>query len=80
MLPARIIADLNIGGCELMFDNFDIDVKQWGTILGKGSHPSFVKDTNWFHQLYIMKTLYIDVKIVQPYKSSANAATESHPK
>ena len=38
MLPARIIADLNIGGCELMFDNFDIDVKQCGTILGKGSH------------------------------------------
>ena len=28
MLPARIIADLNIGGGELMFDNFYIDVKQ----------------------------------------------------
>ena len=42
MLPARIIADLNIGGCELMFDNFDIDVKQWqcGTMLGKGFHHS----------------------------------------
>ena len=32
MLPARIIADLNIGGCELMFDNFDIDVKHCGTL------------------------------------------------